>query len=174
MVSISLAPGERLVLSPRTRGFREAYSQVRPRTADELRELVGLSAEETAAFQAKGGWRDPPFDETVHPEELRSPDDTTRQRAWTLTAQALRQYIHSVQPAALDHMALAIAEFLQLNDATLNVAALQDIEVGDGATLSISDTTHLVTAGKITIHSTGRIVCSGALKMTATSFEGLP
>ena len=63
--------------------------------------------------------------------------------------------------------------FLDISKAVLYIAILQDIEVANGATLTISKNTHVVEANKVIIHGTGRIVCNGSTKFKIASLEGV-
>jgi len=173
--SIQVEPGEHIVLSPESQRFKRNYRQVRPRTADEVREIIGLSAESAKALHEQGACCQPSanFAATVSAEELDSADDAVRARAWDITSKALKNFVYSVNPASLSQMKPAFEGYLHKGEAVLNIAALQDIVVADGATLTISMNTHLVTANKIIVHKTGRIVCSGFTKFTVTSIEGI-
>jgi hypothetical protein len=172
--SIRVEPGERVILSPESQRFKESYRQVRPRTADEVREIIGLSAETAKALREQGVCCQPSanFSATVPAEELDSPDDAVRARAWDITYKALNNYVYSANPASLAQMKPAIERFLEISDAVLNIVVLNDIVVADGGTVEILKATDLVTANKIIIHKTGKIVCRGSTKFTVTSFEG--
>jgi len=172
--SISVEPGEHVVLSPESKRFKENYRQVRPRTADEVREIIGLSAETAKALREQGQCCQSSeySSEIIRAEELNSPDGAVRERAWNIAQTALMRYIYSTNPKSLSQMEPLIAQYLLITEAVLNIAFLADIEVGSGATLTVSTDTHLVRANKIIIHNTGEILCSGFTKFTATSLEG--
>lgn len=172
--SIRVETGECVVLSPESPRFKESYRQVRPRTDDEVREIIGLSAETAKALHEQGRCCQPSASPsaTVSAEELDSPDEAVRARARDITYKAFKNYVMGANPSSLSQMKPAFARFLDITKAVLNVVALEDIVVADGATLTISNNTHLVTANRIIIHNTGRIVCSGFTKFTVTSLEG--
>jgi hypothetical protein len=64
-------------------------------------------------------------------------------------------------------------KFLDVTKSVINVAFLQDIEVADGATLTISANTHAVYARNVVVHRTGRIVCQGSVTFRINSLEGI-
>src|SRR6266478_5470486 len=162
--SLTLEPGECVTLSPDSSRFKQIYQQVYPRSADEVRDSLSLS---TDAFEAvrKAGICDcfakPPAS-TVAAEDLDSSDPATRAAALSLTHRALNAYVYGTNPAALAYLGPAFDRYLRLNKAVINIAVLLDIEVSDGATLTISASTHVVKARKIIIHRTGRIVVLGS------------
>lgn len=172
--SIRVEPGECVALSPESPRFKESYRQVRPHTADEVREIIGLSAETVNVLHEQGACCQPSVTSsaTVPAEELDSPDGGIRERARDITHKAFNNYVYGANPVSLSQMKPAFERFLDISKAVLNIAYLQDIEVANGATLTISKNTHLVTANKIIIHNTGRIVCKGFTKFKVTSVEG--
>lgn len=172
--SIRVEMGECVVLSPESQRFKENYRQVHPRTADEVREIIGLSTETAKALREQGVCCQPSenFSAIIPAEELDSPDGAVRERAWNIAQTALTRYIYSANPQSLSQMEPLIARYLDITKAVLNIAVLPDVEVGSGATLTVSTDTHLVRANKIVIHDTGEILCSGFTKFTATSLEG--
>jgi hypothetical protein len=95
-----------------------------------------------------------------------------RFRAHAATDRALRDYVTRADPAGLKQMEPAIAQFLELNEISLHVVALADIEVADGATLTIPSDTHLVQANRIILHGSARLECDGFTKFDVASIEG--
>ena len=172
--TIRVEKGESVVLYPESQRFKECYGQVHPRTADEVREIIGISAETAKALREQGGCCQPSenFSAIIPAEELDSPDGAVRERAWNIAQTALTRYIYSANPKSLSQMEPLIERYLHITQAVLNIAVLPDIVVGSGATLTVSTNTHLVRANKIIIHDTGVILCSGFTKITAASLEG--
>jgi hypothetical protein len=172
--SISLEPGECVTLAPESSRLKGVYKQVRPRSADEVRELLSLTGAAAEAAQKSriccGPDRPPAA--TPAAEDLDDKDDEKRANARGLTYQAFRAYVHGDNPAALAHLKPAFDRYLELSKAIINIAYLQDIEVADGATLTISASTHVVNARKVIIHRTGRIVCRGSTTFKIVSLEG--
>lgn len=173
--SLNVGEGECLVLSPESPRFKDLYTQVRPRTADEVKALLGLSPETEKAAREQGvccAHAAAPA-ATVPAEDLDHQDAAVRTQARTLTYQAFNAYVHGTNSGTLAQMKPAFSRFLDITKAVINVARLQDIEVADGATLTISKNTHLVQANKVIIHRTGRIVCHGSTKFKIASLEGV-
>jgi hypothetical protein len=172
--SIRVESGERVILSPESQRFRENYRQVQPRTAKEVRRIIGLSAEMAKTLHERGGCCQPSMSLSaiVPAEELDSPNDSIRARALDITDKALYSYVCSANPAGMVQMEPAIERYLEIINLVLNIVTLQDIEVADGAILTISSDTHLVEANKIIIHNAGRIDCSGFTKLNVISIEG--
>lgn len=172
--SMRVEAGECVVLSPESQRFKENYRQVRPRTAKEVRTLIGLSEEMAKTLHERGVCCPQSMNPSaiVPAEELDSPDDAVRARALDITDKALYSYVCSVNPAVMVQMEPAIGRYLEIVNVVLNIVTLPNIEVADGATLTISSDTHLVEANKLIIHGTGRIDCSGFTKFNVTSIEG--
>lgn len=166
--------GETLVLSPQSERFQRHYRTAQPRTAKEFRALVGVSEEAALTFrQRRGPSRS--VDEVggyVLPEELDSPDDHVRARATALASSALLEYLKSADPYMMPQVEAAIGRHLEIREVVLYLATLADIYVGDGATLVISDDTHLVEARNVVIKGSGKITCSGFTKFSVESIEG--
>jgi hypothetical protein len=174
--SLRVESGECIILSPKSPLYKKNYRQVRPRTAKEVREVIGLSEEMTKAIRAQGVCchRHTNLPTTISTADLDSEDKAVRTNAMNLTHKALRAYVTSVNPAFLAHMEPAIGRYLDIVGLVLNIVSLKNtIEVADGATLIISDNTHLVEASKIIIHGTGKIKCSGLIKFNVASIEGI-
>lgn len=171
---IKVEAGECAVLSPDSARFRSYYKQVRPRTIDEVRHVIGLSAEAAKAAAEQGCCR-PTAGLTSIPdaEDLDSKDDEARFNARSLAYQAAAQYISSPNPKSLGHWTPVLDKFLDVTKSVINVAFLQDIEVADGATLTISANTHAIYARNVVVHRTGRIVCQGSVTFRINSLEGI-
>ena len=173
--SLTLEPGECMTLSPDSSRFKKVYQQLSPRSADDVRAALGLSDHALESAHKAGicgcGTQLPAA--TVAAEDLDSSDETTRAAALSLTHRAFGNYVYGTNPAAFTNFKPAFDRYLAVNKAIINIATLLDIEVGDGATLTISASTHVVKARKIIIHRTGRIVCRGATTFKIVSLEGL-
>ena len=172
--SIRVEPGECVILSPESQRFKNNYRQVRPRTAREVKTLIGLSDEMARTLHERDVCCQQSTDVSVivPAEDLDSPDDAVRARALDITDNALYSYVRSRNPALLVQMEPAIDRYLEMINVVLNTVALQNIEVADGGTLTITTDTHLVEANKIIIYGTGKIDCSGFTKFKVTSIEG--
>ena len=93
-------------------------------------------------------------------------------RAFEDVGRGLASFLTTTSPQLLAPLEPAIERYLSLTKFEVNIVALHDIVVADGATLTISDDTHLVEANNIVIHGSGQINCSGFTKMNVNSIEG--
>jgi hypothetical protein len=172
--SLRVEPGESIVLSPESARFQDQYRRIRPGTAKELRSLIGLSDEMANTLRDKGvSSQAPMLDRLLAPHELEADDEILRTRAFATAGQALRNYVRTTSPRLMAEMEPALDRYLELTPVVVIAVALQDIDVADGATLTISDDTHLVEANKLRIYGTGQINCGGYTKISVTSLEGL-
>jgi len=173
--SLRVPPGETVLLSPESDRFKGRYRTVEPRTAQELRGLVGLS-EEGAAAAREAGVCCRPVDLVgliPSPGDLDSEDEGVRGSAFDVVGRALRAYLRSPTPKQFVLMEPAIGRFLELMEVTVNLVTLNDIHIADGATLTISTNTHLLEANRVVIEGTGKIDGSGYMKLKVTSIEGI-
>lgn len=172
--SLQVESGTQVVLSPESTRFTKSYRQIRPRTAEELRELVGLSVETATALRRAGKYceRSSKGITTVGVEDLDSMDRGVRARAHRITGNALEHYILGLDPEVPVKMKATFARYLEIWEVVLNAVALPElVEVNDGATLSIYDT-HLVQGKRILIHGTGKVVCIGVMKVEVDTIIG--
>ena len=170
--SVRLESGECLTLSPNSERYRAAYHQVQPRRAEEVRAVLGLSEAATKALQAGGMCCQPGPAMSPLPEDLNHDDADTRSGARRAAYAGLQAYVRSPTPNAYANLAPAFNRYLELTKAIINIITLFDIEVADGATLTISANTHVVHARKVIIHGNGRIVCKGPTTFKIVSLEG--
>jgi len=170
--SVRLESGECVTLSPNSERYRAAYHQVQPRSADDVRATLGLSETATKALQAGGMCCQPAPAMAPLPEDLSHEDADTRSGARRAAYAGLQAYVRSPTPNAYANQVPAFNRYLDLTKAIINIISLSDIEVADGATLTISANTHVVNARKIIIHGRGRIVCQGSTTFKIVSLEG--
>lgn len=174
--SLRVESGECAVLSPKSQLYKENYRQVRPRTAKEVREVIGLSEGMAKAIREQGVCCCQSMNSTaiVSAADLDSEDEVARARALDLTHKALHEYVITAKPSVMAHMEPALERYLDIASPVLNIVRFENtIEVADGATLTISEDTHVVEASKIIIHGTGKINCSGFTKFNVASVEGI-
>lgn len=170
---LKLEEGESITLSPTSARFREHYKQFRPRKIDEVRKIIGLSEEAAKAAADQRCCRPSTALASIpEAEHLDSKEDAVRNQARTLAYQASAEYIYSANPKHLTQWTPVLDRFLEVSQAVLNVAFLDDIEVADGATLTISRNTHAVYARNVLVHRTGKIVCQGNVTFRINSLEG--
>ena len=170
--SLRLESGECVTLSPTSDRFRLAYQQIQPRRAQDVRAALGFSETAIKALQAQGMCCPPSPAVSPRPEDLTDEDAETRNAARRAAYTALQAYVHDTAPSASANLLPALDRYLDITKAIINIVALSDIEVADGATLTITANTHVVNARKVIIHGSGRIVCKGSTKFKITSLEG--
>jgi len=172
---LKVEEGDCTTLSPNSERFKGAFEQIRPRTAAQVREILGFSSEAAAAVEQAGMCCHAGRGQssTASAEDLEAKDDELRAVARATTYGALRAYVQAANPAAYAHMEPAFEKYLDINRAIINVLHVNDIEVFDDATLTVSANTHVLRARKIIIHPRGRIVCNGSTTFKVTSLEGL-
>ena len=172
---LTLEEGESYTLSPDSRRLKGVFKQVNPRAAAEVRSVLGLTEDAQKAVQANGGGccKGPQAPAaTASAEDLSADDPQVRADARRLTYQAFNAYVYGGSPSRVAHLEPVFDQYLAINKAILNIATLNDIEVFDGATLTIAPSVHAVYANKVIIHRTGRIVCLGAKTWRIASLEG--
>src|SRR5712692_6647811 len=89
--TLRVETGECVVLSPQSDRFREHYRRVQPRTATEVRNLIGLSDEMTRSLRERGvccQQHDQPVGFPAR-HELDSEDELVRGRAFNDAAKGL-------------------------------------------------------------------------------------
>jgi hypothetical protein len=170
---IRVERGERLVLAPDSPRFSGNYQQVQPETASQLRELVGVSIEtERARADNRLVRRRPSPLPAVAVNDLRAADTAVRSRAQLNAGLALRDYVYAMNSAVASDLDPLFAAYLTQWQVKVRVAVLPDIHVADGATLVISEDTHVVRANNIVINGSGKIECFGSTKFEAASIVG--
>ncbi|MFN9456014.1 MAG: hypothetical protein ACK6D7_01345, partial [Acidobacteriota bacterium] len=155
--------------------FRAAFRQMKPRSIDEIRQLVGVSPSVAAFSSAQPGatpgcgCSKPSRFRNI--DELDSPEPAVRGKALSAARLDARNYVRSGARASASQKAF-LDRYVQLTDAVLNLAFLADIEIQDGATLVIAPGTHALYARNIRIHGSGRIVCQGPITINCQNFNG--
>jgi hypothetical protein len=173
--SLRVEPGECVVVSPASERFGGHYRRAQPRTAKEARDLLGVSEEMADALRECGACSEE-ITELVRvpsPDELTSEDEVVRGQAFETAGLGLRDFLLSPSPARMAQMVPVIDRYLELTGLALNVVSLRDIHVADGATLEISDDTHVLEANDIVIEGSGTIKSSGFLKLSVNSVQGV-
>lgn len=172
--SIRVEAGETVILSPESDRFREHYRRVQPRSAKEARDLIGLSDEMAHSLREAGACCEPSNQQASFPtpDDLESDDEKERGRAFDDVGRGFASFLTTTNPELLAPLEPAIELYLSLTNLELNVVALHNIVVDDGATWIVSDDTHLVEANTIVIHGSGQINCSGFTRMNVNSLAG--
>jgi hypothetical protein len=181
--SLQVEAGESAVLSPDSARFKSLYQQIRPQTIDQVKQVIGLSEVTTRTLQnipLRAVSPAPAVSEVVlrsiavipPVSDLNSTDAEVRFSARGAAYQAASAYLESADPRQFAHLTPLINQFLVDSAAKLNVIAFQDIDLANGATLIISNTTHALYANNIRIHGDGRIVCQGKITIKVTTLQG--
>ncbi|MEU4065737.1 hypothetical protein AB0F25_25505 [Streptomyces wedmorensis] len=171
---LRLEKGESVILSPESPRFASGYRQVRPRSIDEVRKLMGPTKLSGHAASADGFVRRAPelADRVLVIEDLESKDPVARAEAHRLAYLAAQAYVHEPSTAGLKQWQPAIDRWLGRVKPVINIYTAGDIEIADGATLVLSANTQGLNARHIRMHGTGRIRCRGNVKISATSVDG--
>ncbi len=173
-MSLRLEENECVTLSPESPRFRESYQQVRPRTIEEVRNILGLTGDAAKALQEKGCCRPSAVSSAlISADDLTAQDDPTRIRARSLAYAASREYVRAPNPTYLSQWQAVLNRFLEISNSVINVVVLLDIDVANGATLTISPNTHAIYANNVRIHGNGRIVCQRDITFKINSLEGI-
>lgn len=174
--ALRVEAGETVVLSPNSARFKAVYENVQPRTIAEVRAILGLSEESSKALAAAPQCckKSAIPAALITPADLAHKEPAVAARAYHLAYAAAAEYVRAANVTHLEHWVPALDLFISIAKASLNIARFRsDIEIADGATLTISPNTHAVYASAIRIHGTGRIVCSGPVTFKITSLEGI-
>lgn len=170
---LRLEEDESVTASPGSARFAKYYRQYRPQSIDEVRELIGITAEiphqhadccHTPAVLAS---------RLVTPGELEAKDDATRHVARELAHAAGRAYVRGVSTVGLEQWKPVLDKYVVLGGAIINILELGDIDIANGATLTLSVSTQGLYANHITMHGSGRIVCHADVAIRATSLKGV-
>ena len=172
---LKVEKGETVLLTFESERFRAAFRQMKPRSIDEIRQLVGVSPSVAAFASAQPGatpgcgCSKPSRFRNI--DELDSPEPAVRGKALSAARLDARNYVRSGARASASQKAF-LDRYVQLTDAVLNLAFLADIEIQDGATLVIAPGTHALYARNIRIHGSGRIVCQGPTTINCQRING--
>ncbi|MGW6915280.1 hypothetical protein ACWGB8_15900 [Kitasatospora sp. NPDC054939] len=174
--NLRLEANERLVVSPDSPRFAAGYRQVRPRSIDEVRKLLGPVNVPDHAVRADH--LRPRADELtkrlLRPEDLEVKDPIARGEARKLAYLAAREYVHAASTVSLKQWRPAIDRWLADVRPIIHIFTAGDIDIADGATLTLSASTQGLVARRIRMRGRGRIVCLGNVKISAVSVEGTP
>ena len=170
---LSLEENESVTASPSSARFAKYYHQHRPQTIDEVRELIGITAEVPHEHVACCRTPDVLASRLVTPGDLEAKDDATRHLARDLAHAAGRAYVRGVSTVGLEQWKAVLDKYVVLGGAIIYILELGDIDIANGATLTLSANTHGLYANHITIHGSGRIVCQRDVAIRSTSLQGI-
>lgn len=169
---IVVEAGDTVTLSPESRRFKHLFQEIRPRSIDEVRQILGPKTVDrkpgstrccTPELQAR----------LIPPEDLEAEDSRARREARDLAYIAGREYARSPSNEHVAHWKPVLDRYLLLAGARIYVVRVGDIEVQDGGMLRIAAATSAVFANKIRIHGRGKIVCEASTTLKALSLEGI-
>src|SRR5713101_2455087 len=144
---LRLEEGECVTLSPDSPRFRAVYQQIRPQSIDEVRKIMGLSEEAAQAVAEQTCCRPSTATAALVPAaDVTSEDDQVRFRARQVAYDVSREYLSSANPSYLAPWQASLDAFIVATKAVLHLAFLGDIDVTNGATLTISSTTQVLYA----------------------------
>jgi hypothetical protein len=166
---LKVEKGETVRLAFESERFRAAHRQRKPRSIEEVRQLIGSAVAaqpgaNTACGCSKSG-------KLLNPEDLESQDPKLRGQAFAAARLGARQYVMGGAAVSASQR-FALDRYIELSNAVLNIAFLLDIDIQDGATLVIAPTTHALYARNIHIHGSGRIVCEGPATINCRTLNG--
>jgi hypothetical protein len=171
--NLVLEADECLTLTPDSPRFKDAVERVRPQTIAEVRRILGPSVDAgpntphpacCLAPELSGGFPDP--------DALTSADPQVRYRARQLAQAAASAYVRAADVSQLRLWEPLLDRFIQLNKASLAIFRFADIDIANGATLTLGVTTHALYAGNIRMYGTGRIVAKGPKTIRSASLSG--
>jgi hypothetical protein len=164
--------GETVVVSRNSKRFQNAFRKIQPKTAEELRMIIGIQPEvaKMAKMEAAGGCGCGKKSRTMSEDDLESADDNVRGKALSSTRAALGAFVRGASLVAAAKP--SIDKYIELVKPDLIAAFFLDITVNNGATLTIAASAHALYARNIRIHGTGRIVCHGPTTINCKALSG--
>jgi hypothetical protein len=164
---------ECVTLTPDSSRYKDVIQQYRPQTIAEVRRLLGPSPVDNTGTPAPACCLPPSFTASLpDPDALASTDSQARFTARLQAAAAARAYVQAADVRQYKYLEPLLDRFIQLTRPVLNVFLFGDIDIANGATLTLANKAHVLLAGHIRMHGTGRIVCKGPTTIRATSVEG--
>ena len=167
--------GETVILSPDSSSFKASVKQYKPKTIEEVRNLLGITLKPTV--------KTPVVQSAVllHPDlksvvfaaaDLKSKVLETKRSATKFAYAAAKQYVQSADVSNMAHLTPVMDQYILNSNVLLNIFQFGNIEIANGGTLQVSKNTHAIYANAIKMHGTGKIVCKGAVSIHATTVQG--
>jgi hypothetical protein len=103
---------------------------------------------------------------------LTSTDPQVRFRARQLAQTAASAYVRAAEVSQLKLWEPFLDRFIQITKASLAIYRFGDIDIANGATLTLGPRVQALYAGNIRMHGTGRIVAKGPATIRATTMSG--
>jgi hypothetical protein len=171
---LNVPAGQTVVLSPGAAQFKANYQQIHPQTIDQVRELFWFvrplpQTVKTHMAPAVAAIATTP----MNIKDLESTDPKIVRTARLKAYQVATEYVRNADVSNLAAWKSVLDRYLVLNKAVLNILALQDIVVGNGATLQVSKDTHAIYARNFIIHGNGKVVCHAKCTFKLTTLQGV-
>lgn len=156
-------------LTPESPRFKDLVQQFRPQSIAEVRRLLGPSASGSTERCCM------PSALTANlpsPDALMSEDPQERTRARMQAVTAARAYVQAADTRDFKHVEPLLDRFIEISKPVLHGFQFADIDIANGATLTLTYNVHLLYAAAIRMHGTGRMVCKGPTTIRASSVSG--
>lgn len=171
--NLILEADECLTLTPDSPRYKDAIEQYRPQTIAEVRKLLGPSSSVDKPTTTTMCCLPPELTGSLPAADaLSSSNDQERFSARLQTAAIAGAYVRAADVTPFKQFEPLLDRFIQVNKAILYSFLFADIDIGNGATLTLAKNTHILFAGNIRMHGTGRIVCKGPTTIRATTLNG--
>lgn len=156
-------------LTPDSPRFKDVVQQFRPQSIAEVRRLLGPSP----GSSAEGCCMPSALTASLpSPDALMSEDPQERTRARMQAVTAARAYVQAADTRDFKHMEPLLNRFIEISKPILHGFQFADIDIANGATLTLTQNVHLLYASAIRMHGTGRMVCKGPTTIRASSVNG--
>ena len=171
--NLILEADECLTLTPESSRYKDVIQQYRPQTIAEVRQLLGPSSPADKPTTTSTCCLPPELGGSLPaPDALTSTNDQERYSARLQTAAIAGAYVRAVDVTPFKQFEPLLDRFIQVNKANLFSFLFADIEIGNGATLTLARNAHILFAANIRMLGTGRIVCKGPTTIRATTVSG--
>lgn len=164
---------ECVTLTPDSTRFKDVIQQYRPQTIAEVRKLLGPSQTSADGTPAPVCCLAAAFSASLpDPDALAANDEGARLSSRLQAAEAARAYVQAADVRQYKYLEPLLDRYIQLTRPILYSFLFGDIDIANGATLTLANRAHILLAAHIRMHGTGRIVCKGPTTIRATSVEG--
>ncbi|MCG2586816.1 hypothetical protein [Massilia sp. TS11] len=171
--NLSVEADECVTLTPDSARFKAVVQQYRPQSIAEVRKLLGPSAmPDTAPVRSSCCLPSELTANLPDPEALNAKDEATRYRARMQAAMAARAYVQAPDARELKYFEPVLDRYIALTRPILYAFLFGDIDIANGATLTLAKNAHILFAGNVRMHGSGRIVCKGPTTMRVNSING--
>jgi hypothetical protein len=163
---------ECVTLTPDSSRFKGIVQQYRPQTIAEVRKLLGPAPNDDGGSSGTSCCQPVLTASLPDPATLESNDSLERSNSRLQAAAAARAYVQALDVRQYKYLEPLLDRYIQLTRPILYSFLFGDIDIANGATLTLAPKAHILLAAHIRMHGTGRIVCKGPTTIRATSVEG--